>query len=394
MIQISDKTDCCGCAACANVCPVSCIDMKTDEEGFLYPDVSRSQCIQCGKCEKVCPIRNERVSKNKYFSPKGYIVQNLNKKVCLESTSGGLFSAIAEYVIENKGVVFGAGFNKRFEVCHYPVETLKGLRKFRNSKYVQSRIGISYKTVEEELVKGRLVCFSGTPCQIEGLRAFLGNDYENLILVDIVCRAVPSPGVWKKYLKMESKKIGDIRKVRFRDKKRGYQYSTMYIEGANGKCIRGGVESQPWLRMFFSGMIIRPSCTECRFRKPNRNSDFTIWDCFPSRKFDKGFNEDIGTSRTLIHTSKGNAIFEQIKHRLKYTEVSPSLLTQNVNEMVYSPSFHSKRKEFYKDYHEMDFSNLIRKYFPTNVKVRIKQITRTALYYLGLDKIVKRLIKK
>ena len=394
MIQILDKKDCCGCAACMNVCPTQCIKMQPDEEGFLYPEVQIDQCIHCGKCEKVCPIGNDKNHRDKTFSKMGFIVQNLDKKVCWESTSGGLFSAIAGYVIENDGVVFGAGFNKGFEVCHYPVETLKELRRFRNSKYVQSRIGSSYRTVKAELEKGRLVCFSGTPCQIEGIRAFLGKEYENLILVDIVCRAVPSPGIWKRYLDMESKKIGAISKVRFRDKKRGYQFSTMYLQGQNGKSLRGGIESQPWLRMYFSGMIIRPSCTTCKFRSEDRNSDFTIWDCFPSRRFDKSFNEDIGTSRVLIHTPKGKALFDQISNGLRATRIPTDLLVQGVNEMVKSPEFDRRRVKFFHDYHVMDFTDLVQKYYPQTLSVRIKKYTRILLNSVGLDKIVKRVVKK
>ena len=167
-----------------------------------------------------------------------------------------------------------------------------------------------------------MVCFSGTPCQIEGLRHFLGKDYQNLILVDVVCRAVPSPGVWEKYIQYEVEQKGKLSSIRFRDKSLGYQYSTMELRAENGKKYRGGIESQPWLRMFFSGMIIRPSCTDCRFRSRYRNSDFTIWDCFPSYKYDKSFDERKGTTRVLIHSEKGKKLFANIKNCFKYCEVS------------------------------------------------------------------------
>lgn len=189
-----------------------------------------------------------------------YLLQYKDDEVCQESTSGGAFTGIASYVIERGGIVFGVEMTEEYKVRHTSVETIEELKRFRNSKYVQSRVGYAFRQVKNELKKGRMVCFSGTPCQIEGLRHFLGKDYQNLILVDVVCRAVPSPGVWEKYIQYEVEQKGKLSSIRFRDKSLGYQYSTMELRAENGKKYRGGIESQPWLRMFFSGMIIRPSC--------------------------------------------------------------------------------------------------------------------------------------
>ena len=221
-----------------------------------------------------------------------------------------------------------------YSVKHIAVESKAELSKFRNSKYVQSELGSTYAEVKQQLKTGRLVCFSGTPCQIEGLRYFLRRDYENLVLVDVVCRAVPSPGVWKKYIGMETCKHGTMQSIRFRDKALGYQYSTMELVDSQGNIYRGGIESQPWLRMFFSGMIIRPSCTECKFRSRYRNSDFTIWDCFNVYSFSKEFDEDIGTTRVLIHTEKGKRIFHQIEEKIKYKSIDADMLVEGVREML------------------------------------------------------------
>lgn len=393
MIEIKKKSDCCGCTACANACPKSCIEMIEDSEGFLYPVVHEDKCIKCNACEKVCPIINH-VARKENRSQTAAIVQNKNKEVCLQSTAGGAFTAIAEYVLEHDGIVFGVELQADYSVKHIAVESKTELSKFRNSKYVQSELGSTYAEVKQQLKSGRLVCFSGTPCQIEGLRCFLRRDYENLVLVDVVCRAVPSPGVWKKYIEMETCEHGTMQSIRFRDKALGYQYSTMELVDSQGNIYRGGIESQPWLRMFFSGMIIRPSCTECKFRSRYRNSDFTIWDCFNVYSFSKEFDEDIGTTRVLIHTENGKRIFHQIEGKIKYKSIDADMAVEGVREMLESPKMHPQRQYFYSDLKKLPFDDLINKYYPLTTKIKIKRNIRLALNKFGLDKKLKHILKK
>ena len=392
MINVVNKVDCCGCEACYNACPKKCIKMIADKEGFLYPQVDQDNCVNCGLCEKACPIINFLPTKNK--KQVAYLIQHKNDKICNESTAGGAFTGIASYVIEEKGIVFGVEITEEYKIRHTSVNTIEGLKKFRNSKYVQSRVGYTFQQVRNELKKGRMVCFSGTPCQIEGLRHYLGKEYQNLILVDVVCRAVPSPGVWEKYIQHEVKQKGELSSIRFRDKSLGYQYSTMELKAVNGKKFREGIETQPWLRMFFSGMIIRPSCTNCKFRSRYRNSDFTIWDCFPSYKYDKSFDERKGTTRMLIHSEKGNKIFENIKNSFKYSEVTSDNVVQNVKEMVTSPTFHPKRTDFFSEFNILEISQLIQKFFPITLKLVLKKYVRLGLNLFNLDKVIKRYIKK
>ena len=393
MIEIEKKSDCCGCTACANACPKSCIEMIEDSEGFLYPVVHENECIKCNACEKVCPVINH-VARKENRRQTAAIVQNRNKEVCRQSTAGGAFTDIAEYVLEHDGIVFGVELQADYTVKHIAVESKTELSKFRNSKYVQSELGSTYAEVKQQLKTGRLVCFSGTPCQIEGLRCFLRRDYENLVLVDVVCRAVPSPGVWKKYIGMETCKHGTMQSIRFRDKALGYQYSTMELVDSQGNIYRGGIESQPWLRMFFSGMIIRPSCTECKFRSRYRNSDFTIWDCFNVYSFSKEFDEDIGTTRVLIHTEKGKRIFHQIEEKIKYKSIDADMLVEGVREMLESPKMHPQRQYFYSDLKKLPFDELINKYYPLTTRIKIKQNIRLTLNKFGLDKKLKHILKK
>lgn len=392
MIKIDRKEDCCGCGSCYNACPKQCIEMRYDNEGFLYPFVDESNCVECGLCIKSCPIQNKK-NADRQFERSAVIVQHKNNEICAQSTAGGAFTGIAEYVIENSGIVFGVEMDHNCYVHHIAVENKQDLYKFRNSKYVQSDVEDTFKQVKKYLENGRLVCYSGTPCQIEGLLNYLNNnEYENLILVDVVCRAVPSPGIWKKYVDMIEEKRGKIKSVRFRDKTLGYQYSTMEIKDEKGGVDRGGIESQPWLRMFFSGMIIRPSCTECKFRSMYRRSDFTIWDCFNIYHIDRAFDEDIGTTRVLIHSQKAKDLFEKIKEKYIYRFISVEAAVSNVAELNKSPNAHDNKRLFIEDINKYNTQDVIDKYFPKTFKVKIKRISRLVLNKFGLDKIVKHIL--
>ena len=231
MIRIEKKEDCCGCEACVQRCPKHCISLFRDNEGFLYPSVNESLCIGCGLCEKVCPILNP-LPKRKPLQV--FAAKNLNEEVRLASSSGGVFTLLAEHTIRNNGVVFGARFNEKWEVAHGFTDTVEGIADFRSSKYVQSKINGTYQEAEQFLKAGRKVLFSGTPCQIAGLKRFLRKEYTNLITVDFLCHGVPSPGVWESYLKetiaRKCKKIqfcsdpyASVKKISFRDKTLGWK---------------------------------------------------------------------------------------------------------------------------------------------------------------------------
>ena len=216
MITIYNKAKCCGCSACESICPRNCIELKADTEGFFYPYVNIADCINCRKCEQICPINNPY--EELPFEQMGYIVQNKNEQILRESTSGGAFTSIAKYVIQNNGIVFGVALTDKLMAHHVWVDNVDALTIFRNSKYIQSYMGDTYNKVKSFLNQDKLVCFSGTPCQVEGLIHFLGKEYNNLITVDVVCRAVPSPMVFSKYLDFQRKRMGDeIKTVRFRE---------------------------------------------------------------------------------------------------------------------------------------------------------------------------------
>lgn len=390
MIEIKDKKNCCGCSACYSICPKNCIEMKADREGFLYPKINKDLCINCGLCENVCPIINK--VEEKVFEQEGYLVQNKDEKIREESTAGGAFTAIAKYVLEKKGIVFGVQYDENLNVVHSYVENEIDLKLYRNSKYVQSKIGETFKQAKKFLDEDRWVCFSGTPCQIEGLKKYLKKDYNKLITVDVVCHAVPSPLVWEKYLEIQRKKYGNnIKNIIFRDKKYyGYKYSQMTIRDNKGEDLGHlGVESDIMLRAFFSDICDRPSCYECVFKKRYRVSDFTIWDCFITGLIAKDFDDDKGTTRVLIHTQKGNNIFEKIKDNFKYKNIGSDLLTKNVREMFYSVRINDKREVFMKDIVILNTEDFIEKYFKDNFKIKLKSNIRKLLCTLKLYKLLK-----
>lgn len=197
MVELIDKSKCCGCAACVQVCPKQCISFNEDIEGFLYPIVNKDLCIDCRLCEKVCPFLNLNDPRKPV---KVLAAINPNEEIRMKSSSGGIFTMLAEAVIDKGGVVFGARFDKNWEVMHDYTETKEGLDIFRGAKYTQSKIGRTYKEAKDFLIQGRKVLFSGTGCQIAGLRLFLHKKYDNLLMVEIACHGVPSPAVWRAYL--------------------------------------------------------------------------------------------------------------------------------------------------------------------------------------------------
>lgn len=394
MITINEKTDCCGCWACYNICPKNCISMEEDSEGFRYPKVDTANCIECGLCEKVCPIIN--VKEESPVEQSAVLLQHKDSEVLKESTSGGAFTAIGEWVINKGGVVFGAAFEKgTFTVKHQYVETIADLAIYRNSKYVQSLIGDTYSQAKKFLQEGRLVCFSGTPCQIEGLVAYLRKDYENLLLIDVVCRAVPSPLLLRKYLNFkEQTNTGKFTKLYFREKYYGYKYSTFSLYNTDKKLnIHSGIESNYYLRAFFSGMAVRPSCTDCKFKKRYRESDITIWDCFDVYKFSKEFDDDRGVTRCLIQSPLGRQVIDEIGDRAKCMFIDTSAALEGVREMFHSVSLNPKREEFFNDLNSMSEQECFNKYFPITLRSRVEKFIRKTMNRLGLYAVAKRVFK-
>lgn len=391
----TEKQRCCGCGACADICPKACIRMEADGEGFLYPMVDRDACIGCGLCERACPVLN--AGEDAPFPQEGYIVQILDEEVRRESTAGGAFTAIARQVLSRGGMVFGAAYTEDYRVRHIGVETEEELYRFRNSKYVQSETAAAYREAERFLRQGRPVCYSGTPCQVEGLLHFLdarGDGLtEGLVTVDVVCHAVPSPLVFAKYVRMQRSRFGErMGNILFREKHYGYKYSTMTVRDREGRDLYAhGIDTDPMLRAFFSDVCDRPSCYDCRFKKRYRRSDFTIWDCYTAYQFDASMDDDLGTTRVLVHSQKGREVFAGIREGLRWSAVDPDALTAGVREMFRSVEVSPDREAFMRDAAALGGRALFQKWFPEDWRVRAQRLLRRTLVRTGCYGAAKRL---
>lgn len=342
MIEIKDKKDCCGCHACATVCAKHCITMKSDEEGFLYPVVDKDTCTDCGLCEKVCPVINQDEPRKPL---KVYAAKNKNEKIRHQSSSGGIFTLLAEKVINEDGVVFGAQFDKDWNVIHAWTDTIEGIAAFRGSKYVQSTIGDTYREAREFLKQGRKVLFSGTPCQIAGLKKYLCKDYDNLLTVDVVCHGVPSPLVWRTYLEETRKQIRAksgvgknsvsssidelpvITGISFRDKTNGWKKYGFSLRYAASEAAENTVSAplykeekemlQPFtenvfMQGFLANLYLRPSCYTCATRSGKSGSDISIADFWGVQNYYPKFDDDKGTGLILINSEKGKEVYNMV----------------------------------------------------------------------------------
>lgn len=392
MINITDKAQCCGCAACMNACPVDCITMRYDLEGCEYPSIDANRCIECGRCEKVCPVAHpfDEVRTEQ----RAFLVQNADKGILEESTSGGAFSAVANEVLNQGGVVFGHGYVrddscKQFpKVACFSITSPSELSLFRNSKYVQSEIGHAYREAMSELKSGRPVLFSGVPCQIEGFKRFLGKDYDNLILADVVCRAVPCRSVFQSYVSWLEQKFGkEVKAIRFRDKRKyGYRYSNIcaFSDSASMPFYTAGVESDPYLRAFFSGVCNRPSCYSCKFKKRYRASDLTLWDCFDVKRLSSQFNNNGGVTRVLVHTGKGFDALHRAKERAKIEEVNVEKAVEGVRELTCATPLNQHREQFVEDIVLSEKTAAWEKWFPDTPIIKLERYGRRLCERLGI----------
>lgn len=386
MINVSDKSQCCGCWACENICPKKCITMKEDHEGFRYPEIDEDSCINCGLCERVCPIK---LPKQNDDVPLSYVVQHKNSNILRTSTSGGFFTSIAKYAIEKGGVVFGATFDVNMELRHSYSDTLEGCKKFRGSKYVQSLIGDTYKQAKSFLDSGRMVVFSGTPCQIAGLYGFLKERiYENLITVDLVCHGVPSPLLFRKYISFYEKK-GKSKIINYlsRDKYYGYDYSTATIFFDNKKKqYHKGMEADIMLRLYFKNICSRPSCYNCHFKTLNRVSDFTIFDCWNAQSVSKKFSRN-GATNVFIHTPKGQLVFDKIKEDFLFASSQINYIIEHDGLMIkHFVPVNSERDEFFNDLNKQDIKYIENKYLNNSNLKKICAFLKPFLYRIGIFK--------
>lgn len=343
-INIKDKKKCSGCTACQQICPKHCINMFSDNEGFLYPKVDLKNCINCGLCEKACPDINPLECR---LPINCYAVKNKNLDIRKESSSGGVFSLLAEKVLSQKGVVFGARFDSHWQVVMDYTENIEGLDKFRGSKYVKCDIGDTYSKVKDFLSSGRKVLYSGSSCQIAGLRKFLKHDYENLLFVDYLCHGAPSPLLWKKYIEEISRNdVSSLTNISFRNKKRGWKNFSIIIKRGKEVLVDSVFSENIYMRAFLSDISLRPSCYQCSARNGHSGADITIGDHWAIRDINSSFDDNEGVSLVLINTEKGSCAFEDLNANIIETDFVES---KKWNGAFYDKTEeHLHRKRFFR----------------------------------------------
>lgn len=369
MIDIVDKNSCSGCKACFNICPQNCIDMVVDEEGFWYPKVNEVKCVKCGLCEKVCPEINVYKNEEFYHEPLALAAWNKDNMKRKISSSGGIFTSIAEWIILNGGVVFGAGYDDSFDVIHKETDSLNGLRDLRGSKYVQSDINDTYKRAKGYLEGNRKVLFTGTPCQIAGLYKYLQKEYENLYTCDVVCHGVPSPKVFKRYkISLEDQYGSSIQRISFRHKKHGWKIYSVLLEFSNGTEYSKTLKEDPYMLGFLRNYYLRPSCYTCSYANIPRVADITLGDFWGVGNKYPELDDDQGTSLLLVNSDKGKYMMEKCIGGIVVHECDLEHAIKHNPCIIKSGNEPELRREFFIEFNNKDFGYVSKKYMrPTSL---------------------------
>jgi len=367
-----NQNQCYGCGACSQICPKDSIKMVSNVEGFLYPKIDMNTCIECNLCQKVCPVIEENLLKVlNPLSTKVYAAWNNNLTQIMESTSAAIFPLLAEAVLSKGGKVYGCAWDE-FEIraIHVRITKQKEVIRLKGSKYVQSSIGDTFKQVKSDLKSGNLVLFSGTPCQISGLKLFLKFDYDNLYLVDLVCHGVPSPKMLAAYVSyIEDSEKSRINTLKFRDKKKsGYRSYISWINSkTNIKTMHiGGLES--YLNGFYNEYFNRESCYMCKFSSSNRSGDITLSDFWGIEKFVPELNikRKYGLNMVMCNTIKGTDLFSQIKTNITLVNSKLEYAQKGDKRLVKNGTRPDLRDQIYKDLNEKSYAFIARTYLKPN----------------------------
>lgn len=338
---------CSGCGSCRAACPNNCITMAENREGFRYPQIDMQHCIECGLCREACPILCEA-------SPSAHVeilaARNRDTKVRMLSSSGGVFTALAEKTMEAGGVVCAAAYAASFDVCHVIAESTEELWALRGAKYTQSAAEQCYPRIRQLLEDERQVLFVGTPCQTAGLKAFLGKAYNDLLLVDMICHGVPAPAVWRKYLQEQTEKTGSsLRSVNLRSKVSGwsrYRYSVEFVH-ENGVTDTKLQNQDRFMRGFVGDLYLRPSCSNCSFKGVARCSDLTLGDCWGIWETHPEFDDDKGVSLLMIQSEKGRRVWDAVKDAFDHMPLEQEEAVRYNPSTVQSAAAHPRRTEFF-----------------------------------------------
>lgn len=386
-----EKHDCCGCSLCTMHCPQKCIEMKMDSEGFQYPAVNEVSCIRCGLCLNTCVSKTYKENLIKHDAHIGF---HKEQAVREKSSSGGLFYALAKEVLLNDGFVYGAGYAEDFSVCHMRVSNLDELPRLMTSKYVQSSMENTIGMIWQDLKNGRQVLFSGTPCQVAAVNAWAVNKHcrDNLLLVDFICHGVPSPGVWKSYVRFLCEMTGtNPRKISFRDKSKGW-HDFCFKADFDDCVIRESHELNAYMRSFLSNRNIRPSCYDCRFKGETYFSDVTLGDAWKIEKDYPQWADDRGTSLVIVRTQKASDVLSQAQKFVVSKPTSYDVWTKfnpSLEESTHRPI---GRKAFFDDFTALNHNAFWEKYRRIPAKKLLRYAAKKILKFIGMDKMLRKVM--
>ncbi|WP_408071402.1 Coenzyme F420 hydrogenase/dehydrogenase, beta subunit C-terminal domain [Butyrivibrio sp. JL13D10] len=366
MVNIENKADCTGCHSCMTVCPRRCITMASDKQGFKYPIVNADDCINCKLCDKVCHMKRDDLRSKPY---KAYAAKNNNENERMSSSSGGIFVAVAKWVIGKGGSVYGAAFDEKFRVHHVRVTKEEDLEQLQTSKYVQSDIENTYIQAIADLEDDKYVLFTGTPCQIGGLKSFLNKEYDKLILQDIMCHGVPSPKLWSKYIKELG--IGEIKKICFRDKSDGWSEYHVKIEGTK-KNIYDVFNKNTYMRAFIADASLRPSCYNCRYKHLDYAGDYILADFWGVSSICPEMNDNKGVSLFLVNSTKGERLFDVIKGQVEFKEVDLNSALSKNGAAINGAAMNEKNKALFEHIDDMTVHGIVEKYIRGSLWNRVK----------------------
>ena len=376
MKQVLEKSRCTGCTACMNICPKGAITMVEDTDGFKYPVIDQDKCINCGLCVKTCPVLNTKENKS---LNKCYVGYNKDEEVRLNSSSGGIFSLIANHILDQKGIVIGAAFNENNELKHIAIEKNKDLNKLMGSKYLQSDLNDIFKYIKEN-IKERKILFVGTPCQVGGLKAFIKNDYNNLICIDLVCHGVPSPKLFKKYIEELENENGNLLNYNFRDNSTGWDtYSNTAT--FKDKTITEDRKQNKYMKLFLSDVALRQSCFNCNFKLGNKYSDITLGDFWGIKNHYPEMYNKSGVSAIIINTKQGEELFNNINKDIEYKECKLEEILSGNPSLKISGKEPKTRDNFFKEMDKLSISDLTKKYqkkisLLSKIKRKIKSLIK------------------
>ncbi len=375
--------NCCGCTACYNICPTHAIEMVSDKEGFAYPVVSKEQCINCLKCSHVCPEKNPPALSDVYADV--VVAQSKSDEVLSQSTSGGFIDALYKYVIDSlHGYGAGAVYNEEFLPTHIITDDYSKAKEFRNSKYAQSELTDIFSQIKDLLKDNKTVLFVGTPCQVAGLNTFLERQYDNLITVDLVCRSVPSPKLFREYIKWQENRFNSkVKKLSCRKKTYGYHSGALEIEFENHKKYAGSNRVDYYMKAFHKDICSRNSCYSCSFKTKHRCSDFTVFDSFSAEQVTTQtlHDNDRGYSNVLVHTQKGKELLYSLSDLMLYKADADKMFEFTGNMESQSIKRKPQRDTFYADLDKLGFEKTVKKYVSVTLKDRAIESIKPVVYF-------------